>query len=64
MTDTEPPAGRDQERALAASDALYRQLAENLPDTSVMLFDNAVYWSDEAGGSWSRYAAQVRHQRV
>ncbi len=31
---------RQQERALAASEAQYRQLAENLPDTSVMLFDH------------------------
>jgi PAS domain S-box-containing protein len=32
-------AERRQERELAASEARYRQLAENLPDTSVMLFD-------------------------
>jgi len=31
---------RRQEKALAASEAQYRQLAENLPDTSVMLFDH------------------------
>jgi PAS domain S-box-containing protein len=31
---------RQQERALAASEAQYRQLADNLPDTSVMLFDH------------------------
>ena len=46
-------AQRQQERALAASEAQYRQLAENLPGSSVMLFDHDLRLRVAAGEALS-----------